>query len=302
MLERILFSLKSCEMFSSALPDATYRKLAKQVRMETFGAEEVVYSKGDEGDRFYMIAAGEIKVSGDSQTVRTLTRGGYFGHLAVITENLRTETCKASERTLLLSVDKQTFRKLVGADAEGLALLELRISREQCTVRSVLHCPKALELLEDFLGERQGRGRAGGAGETKRNSRKKTLLDTWRELRAFRTWACPLDAAVEDPEDELVEQRCEEIANSLLIFPNATNEEKRSDFELPLAVQQEVFSEIEEKRTSAATFVDAETYIIDLISKRYLCAFKSSPQFRELLETVGDCKMGGDSTRRITQK
>ena len=49
-----------------------------------FAPGEVIFAKGDKGDKMYVIRSGEIEIERDGKIVETLSSGGIFGEMALI--------------------------------------------------------------------------------------------------------------------------------------------------------------------------------------------------------------------------
>jgi CRP-like cAMP-binding protein len=87
-----------------------------------------VVREGEPGDRFYVVADGELEVS----TGRTLRRGDGFGEIALLRNVPRTATVTALTDVRLDALDKETFLAAVtGHDGASRAANEV--------VESLLH-------------------------------------------------------------------------------------------------------------------------------------------------------------------
>ena len=68
-----------------------------------------VMRQGDAGDRFYVIADGEVDVIADGRTVTTLGRGHYVGEIALMYDVPRTATVRTRGNATLYALERETF-------------------------------------------------------------------------------------------------------------------------------------------------------------------------------------------------
>ena len=70
---------------------------------------EAVVTQGERGDRFFAIADGEFDVTIDDRLVRTLSRGGSFGEIALLADVPRTATVTSRGDGALLVIERVPF-------------------------------------------------------------------------------------------------------------------------------------------------------------------------------------------------
>jgi hypothetical protein len=110
--------------------------LARALERVEAHAGAPVISEGEPGDRFYVIADGELDVSVGGEHVRVLERGDCFGEIALLRDVPRTATVTARTPVLLDALDKGSFLAAVtGHDPTARAADELVHGRlERATI------------------------------------------------------------------------------------------------------------------------------------------------------------------------
>ncbi len=88
-----------------ALPATTIEQLGAGLQHEQFAPRQVVFHQGEPGDRFYVVESGGAEVDMDGRLVRTLGPGDGFGEIALLGDEGRTATIRATpEANLRVSV------------------------------------------------------------------------------------------------------------------------------------------------------------------------------------------------------
>jgi MFS family permease len=118
------------------LPPATLDQLASNLIAVTATDGDEIIRQGDSGDRFYVIAKGEVDVSSDGQHVGTLGEGDYFGEIALLRDVPRTATVAAKGDVELFALERDEFLGAVTGHVESVEAADAVIANRLAGVRS----------------------------------------------------------------------------------------------------------------------------------------------------------------------
>jgi MFS family permease len=135
--ERQLSLLRTSPIFAP-LPEAQLEQLARALVEERVPAGAAVVREGERGDRFYLVAAGDLDVSVDGSAVRTLHAGDHFGEIALLREVPRTATVTARSEADLYVLDQDEFISAVTGHATSAKAAEAVVSQRLATARTGL--------------------------------------------------------------------------------------------------------------------------------------------------------------------
>jgi len=94
------------------LPQEELPELAKRSTTIDFKPGQSIITQGDEGNEFFMIKKGNADVEIDGKKVASLKGGDYFGENALLRNEPRTATIKATTEVKALKITRKTFTGL----------------------------------------------------------------------------------------------------------------------------------------------------------------------------------------------
>jgi len=105
--------------FLKDMEESDLNKLAENLRPLTFSKGELLVRKGDEGDMFYVLQEGKVRVTdivagGKNYDDVELGKGEYFGERALVMKEPRAANITALTDGIALCVDSDTFKDVMG--------------------------------------------------------------------------------------------------------------------------------------------------------------------------------------------
>lgn len=102
-------------------------QLCDALKEEELGANEYVVKEGESGNKFYIIAEGQLiaekkdEETGEVKTVFSYTAGEYFGEIALIKNTVRQASVKSITPCKIVWIDRSAFKRLLGPIEEILS-------------------------------------------------------------------------------------------------------------------------------------------------------------------------------------
>ena len=129
--ERELELLRGLALFRPLPPPVLEGLASAMVAMPVEAGREIV-REGEAGDRFYVIASGEVEVVKDGQVINEEGPGEFFGEISLLRDVPRTATVRAKTGVELRALERDDFIAAVtghAASAEAAdAIIATRLS------------------------------------------------------------------------------------------------------------------------------------------------------------------------------
>lgn len=97
-----------------SVDDYERSKICDSIKEENFAMGSTVITQGDEGNVFYIIINGEASATIANKEVKAYKAGDYFGELALLRDTPRAATVVAKSQLKLASIDRDSFKRLLG--------------------------------------------------------------------------------------------------------------------------------------------------------------------------------------------
>ena len=161
--ERMVSKLSLLDIpFMEGIPEEKHSYLLSLSGIHEKEKGEVIFYENEAGDSFYIVLYGEVKLeqskkgaegSAEESTTElvTLGPGFYFGEMALVHDSPRSATAIASEKSLLLSLTKESFNSIFDFNSQGYAEFNLRLLHNDSDLQHWLEHDTATDVLRKYL-------------------------------------------------------------------------------------------------------------------------------------------------------
>ncbi len=99
--------------------------LSKLMKKEKFSPNEFIVKENTEGDKFFLINKGKVKIVQDDKIIRELEKGSYFGEISLLNKENRTASVISIEETICYALSKHDFLSII--DSHILEMIKSKI-------------------------------------------------------------------------------------------------------------------------------------------------------------------------------
>jgi CRP/FNR family transcriptional regulator, cyclic AMP receptor protein len=109
--------LKQAAIFAD-LDDDELQRVAEVCKEQKFQGAETVFKEGEPGNRLYIIAEGEVRISRNipgsgEEALAVLKKGSVFGEMAIFDRSERSTDAIANADSVLLTISRSDFELLM---------------------------------------------------------------------------------------------------------------------------------------------------------------------------------------------
>jgi MFS family permease len=110
------------------LPIVTLERLARCLVALSLPAQAILVRQGEPGDRFYLLARGEVEALVDGRVTRTLAAGDHFGEIALLRDVPRTASVRTRTPVEVYALDREEFVAAVTGHEQSVAAVDAVIT------------------------------------------------------------------------------------------------------------------------------------------------------------------------------
>jgi len=104
--------LRGVPLFAD-LDDRSIQAVAVLAREETHKATEILMLEGEQGDAFFVIVEGTVRIERGERPIRSMGPGGFLGEIALFERRPRTATATCVTDVSLLVLHQHEFDRLL---------------------------------------------------------------------------------------------------------------------------------------------------------------------------------------------
>ena len=115
------------------------KRLAGVSDVADYMADASIVREGEAGDAFYVVLAGQAKVTTNGKVVNRVMPGDYFGEISLLDGDVRTATVTSETPMTLMILQRERFMKLLKEEPEMVMHLLQGLARQvRRTTRSLV--------------------------------------------------------------------------------------------------------------------------------------------------------------------
>lgn len=176
MKQRMVSKLSSLGIpFLDGIAPSSMELLSNEVEVQDYDDGEIVFREGDVGNRFYIVVNGGVKVEkiekeeaeplsshdyeehsekskiDSMRNLGILKAGNYFGEMALVSDTPRSATVTSIDKTILLSLDKDSFRTIFANNPNSFSEFTLRLLQGSSELRHLLSHSLGMQTFRSFM-------------------------------------------------------------------------------------------------------------------------------------------------------
>ena len=120
--------LRGVPLFAD-LDDRSLQAVAILAHEVAFAAGDAFMLEGENGDEFYVIVDGTVRIERGGRAVRSMTAGGFLGEIALLEQRPRTSTATATTDVRALEIRSHEFERLMATLPEVQRRIRAAVDR-----------------------------------------------------------------------------------------------------------------------------------------------------------------------------
>lgn len=136
---RKMILCRKVQVFRHLAPEAL-DKLVNAFVLEKYKKSQYVFKQGEKGDKFFVIASGEVGIYINDNFIRTMPRNQFFGERALLFDEPRTATVQVSTNEAeLWSIEKVMFKSIITSKMQQELTSKIRLQDTSVTMKDLKH-------------------------------------------------------------------------------------------------------------------------------------------------------------------
>ena len=120
--------LRGVPLFAD-LDERSLQAVAILAHEVAFPAGDAFMLEGENGDEFYVIVDGTVRIERGGRAVRSMTAGGFLGEIALLEQRPRTATATATTDVKALEIRSHEFERLMATLPEVQRRIRAAVDR-----------------------------------------------------------------------------------------------------------------------------------------------------------------------------